>query len=108
MAQWLGNLIGSVVEIENDKINELTGPFMRIRVVIDISKPLRRGLKLKTTEEKSVWCPILYEKLPDLCFGCGLIGHSFRECQTTVISNTEKQVQKYGDWMRASILKKSN
>lgn len=108
MAKCLGNMIGSVVEIDNDEVSDWTGPFMRIRVVFDILKPLRRGLKVKTTEGKSVWCPILYEKLPDLCFGCGIIGHSLRECQTTVTSNAEKQVFEYGDWMRASILKKSN
>lgn len=78
MAQRLGEVIGKVEEIENSGMNDWTGPFMRIRVIIDITKPLRRGLKVKNSEGLIVWCPILYEKLPDICFGCGLIGHSFR------------------------------
>lgn len=47
MAKFLGTSIGNVEEIECDDGNKLTGPFMRLRVTIDISKPLRRGVKVK-------------------------------------------------------------
>lgn len=105
MAQNLGEIVGSVIEIDCDENDVWTGPFMRLRVTIDINKPLRRGLKLRIDIADVVWCPIFYEKLPDFCHNCGIIGHTHRECQ--VISGEDHSSAGYGEWMRATIMKKS-
>lgn len=108
MAQILGETIGSIEEIDCDDNDKLIGPFMRLRILIDVMKPLRRGLKLRVSDTESVWCPILYEKLPDLCFLCGLIGHSHRECIEHASSSNVDQSHGYGEWMKATILKKNS
>lgn len=43
--------------------------------------------------------PVLYEKLPDLCFCCAHIGHQFRECFK--YKGQPKEELPYGAWMRA-------
>lgn len=65
--------MGTVNEVDSDDIDHWIGPFMRIRICLDITKPLRRGIKLRNSNGGIVWCPILYQKFPDICFTCGLI-----------------------------------
>lgn len=106
MAKTLGGNVGIVEEVDNDGNDQWSGPFMRIRIRLDITKSLTRGIKLKTDDGRIVWCPILYEKLPDFCFTCGLIGHSHRDCQVKILESVKKTDAGYGDWMRATILKR--
>lgn len=62
---------------------------------------------MRNSADESIWCPILYEKLPDFCFNCGIIGHSHRECQVSQSDPRLSGGANYGDWLRATILKKS-
>jgi hypothetical protein len=41
------SLIGEVKKVEADAEGKVNGPFLRARVVLDISKPLQRGIMLK-------------------------------------------------------------
>ncbi|KAH7543859.1 hypothetical protein JRO89_XS15G0033400 [Xanthoceras sorbifolium] len=57
------------------------GLFLRLRVAIDISKPLKRVLRVKLDRMKEEKTLLLkYERLPEYCLCCGLVGHSYREC----------------------------
>ncbi|KAH9769036.1 hypothetical protein KPL71_011840 [Citrus sinensis] len=72
--------IGRVEEVETDEEGECIGPFARVRISVDITKPLRRILMLKQEGEEDIVMFIKYERLPNFCFCYGLIGHQFREC----------------------------
>lgn len=71
-----------------------------IRVRFDITKPLKRFVRVGVdTDEEEVIILLTYEKLPDFCYRCGIIGHALRDCEDekVVASNLE-----YGNWLRAS------
>ncbi|KAL5810653.1 hypothetical protein ACOSQ4_027221 [Xanthoceras sorbifolium] len=54
------------------------------------------------TEEKTLL--LKYERLPEHCYLCGMVGHSFRECLQCDQSNFNGDVSTlpYGSWMRAT------
>jgi hypothetical protein len=71
------SLIGEVKKVEADAEGKVNGPFLRARVVLDISKPLQRGIMLKKDKSSAPpeWFKIQYENLPFFYYSCGLIGH---------------------------------
>jgi hypothetical protein len=50
------------------------GEYLRVRIRLDIMKPLARGRVLKLNGESS-WIEFQYERLPTFCFRCGVIQH---------------------------------
>ena len=55
------------------------GRHLRIRVSIDLLKPLKRGITIHLNG-KSHWVTFKYEKLPMFCFNCGRIIHGEKGC----------------------------
>ncbi|XP_075654466.1 uncharacterized protein LOC142624672 [Castanea sativa] len=49
----IGGQIGTVEEVEKRRSNDLQSLFMRVRVSVSVSKPLRRGCFVSDSEEKS-------------------------------------------------------
>ena len=84
--------------------NESKGDaFIRIRVTIDISKPLCRGRVISLDSVKELWVPFKYERLPNMCYWCGCLTHDDRDCEQWVesegsLSNESKQ---FGPWIHA-------
>jgi hypothetical protein len=61
------------------------GSFLRVKVLIDIRKPLFRGVTMEVKQgEHSFWCNFKYEFLPIFCYSCGLLGHVEKECDDKV------------------------
>ncbi|KAL5770981.1 hypothetical protein ACOSP7_015135 [Xanthoceras sorbifolium] len=103
-ARLLAGMIGDVVEIPVE-VRECWGRFLRVKVGIDISKPLKRGLRVYLEEFDSlIVAPIRYERLPEFCYGCGEVGHSLRDCS---VEETRTKIlagggAKFGSWMKAT------
>ncbi|KAH9800887.1 CCHC-type domain-containing protein [Citrus sinensis] len=72
--------IGSVEEVNTYEDGNCIGEIVRLRISVDITKPLQKILEVETEDEGSISIPILYERLPNFCFCCGLIGHQYKEC----------------------------
>ncbi|KAL4303007.1 hypothetical protein GQ457_10G009440 [Hibiscus cannabinus] len=83
LARDLGALIGKVIMTDTRLEDGNMGEFMRVRVLIDTSKPLHRYVVLSRPDAKASMCPLQYERLPLFCHGCGLIGHPVLACSTT-------------------------
>ena len=101
----IGRNVGQVLEV--DFIGEpqmLCKRFVRVRINMNINAPFCLGIFLPRPSLKDLWISLKYEKLLELCFRCGLIGHSEGKC-------TEKKLflrnefgglfPKFGDWIKA-------
>lgn len=74
MGQFIRNKIGEHVLTDQSRKGDVQGRILRIRVVIDITKPLHRSLLL-SIEGSMVSIDLRYEKILITCFLCCLIGH---------------------------------
>ncbi|TYI74850.1 hypothetical protein E1A91_D07G233300v1, partial [Gossypium mustelinum] len=60
--------------------SEILGEFCRLRVLLNVQKPLRRGIFVSIGSGNKSWIPFKYEKLPTYCFGYGKLGHGIHDC----------------------------
>jgi hypothetical protein len=83
-------LIGIVKKMDVDKEGKASGPYLRGRVAIEVSKPIRRGVLLKTRKDVAAeWFDVEYEKLPFFCSACGIMGHSHLDCDKPLVRNAD-------------------
>ena len=77
------------------------GDFMRMQVILDISKPLSCGRKITLDEGSIGWVSFKYERLPNICYWCGYITHSDKDCDLWVDSEGTLPVEarQYGAWL---------
>ncbi len=99
----IGNNIGRLVEVDVPENGIGWGRFLRIRVEIDVTKPLLRGKILECEDGKPFWVDFRYKHLPIFCYRCGRIGHSGNECVEGRRSGGDQMVStdRFGSWLRA-------
>ena len=95
----LGGKIGEVEEVETNENGDCIGELARIRITINITQPLKKVLFLKQEGETDIPMPAVYERLPDFCFCCGIIGHQYKECSK--YQGQPKEDFPFGVWMKA-------
>ena len=79
----MGDIIDEFIDVIKNVVGKCVGQFLRVRVAIDVSKPLRHGFRLCLGGGGPVvWGDLFYEKLPDFCFWCSKIGHVLKNCGT--------------------------
>ncbi|KAL5799473.1 hypothetical protein ACOSQ3_032552 [Xanthoceras sorbifolium] len=109
VARLIAEEVGTIVDfLMNSK--DLWGKFLRIKVRIDITKPLKRGIRMRLENyDTMIMALIKYEILLDFCYGYGFIGHSLRECHNSEVMKSimEGVEPKFGVWLRASPLDRS-
>ena len=71
----IANEIGVPILVDALKNGLAWGPFLRIQVDIDITKPLMRGKMIPIEGAEKVWVFFKYERLPTFCYRCGILGH---------------------------------
>ncbi|TXG59653.1 hypothetical protein EZV62_014226 [Acer yangbiense] len=102
---FLGGLIGEVLEVDGGNTGEARGKFMRVRVRLEINKPLKRCLRVDIMGDGAKSLMILrYERLRSHCLKCGMVDHRMAEClvdEPIPVINGVAQPN-FGIWMRAS------
>lgn len=101
-AEMIGAFLGSFISTDTVNSEGLWKDFMRVRVQMDISKPIKRKMKVKPSRSEPFYIEFKYERLPTFCFLCGLIGHNENSCDILFDSNTGNIERAYGPELRAT------
>ena len=89
---------------KNTKESDSMGDgFVRVRVIMDISKPLCRVRVVSLENGKELWVSFKYERLSNLCYWCGSLTHDDRDYELWIESGgtLQPEAQQYGAWIRA-------
>jgi hypothetical protein len=97
VGEAIGGEMGEFLEMDKGEDGSAVGRFLRIKIRLDIRKPLMRGVSVHVEKEgelQPLWCPVMYEYLPDFCFTCGIIGHIDRVCEKKLEKGEIQQFSK--------------
>lgn len=94
----LGDKIGEYIDTDRTE-NMSMEKSLRIRVSLDVRKPLKKHITLKIWGGELCTGPIKYEKLPLICFYCGKLAHGTNECKE--VFGDQSPVKNYGSWLKA-------
>lgn len=97
----VGNYIGTFVSSCPSNFVGVWRDFLRVRVTVNVTKSLKRRMKLRKAGDEWFWINFKYENVPTFCFICGLLGHSDKFCSKLFVTKEEDIARPYGDWMRA-------
>lgn len=105
----LGKSVGQVVDVDINALGDCLGRYLRVHILVDISKSLTRVVqrRLKQNQDPFIF-PLRYERLPDLCYLCGVLGHPFKECLLKPPHVRKDSVLKFGDCIRVYFSVKNN
>ena len=104
VAMEIGNKMGVVEDVERRRRSEEQNLFLRVKVALPISKPIRRGGFLMSLDGNRHWVDYKYERLPVFCHFCGILGHDLRHCPAHYEESKRSTTleYQYWDWLRAS------
>lgn len=92
----VGNQMGVFVCSCPSNFKGVWREYMRIRVTLDLSKPLKRRMKLRKIGDEWFWIKFKYENVPTFYFICGLLGHEEKFC-SQLFEKSESEITKpYG------------
>lgn len=74
---------------------------MRIRVSIDVRKPLKCRMQLKKSDGEWIQIDFKYKRLHIFCFICGLLGHIEKQCPSLYDCPEGAIAKPYGQQMKA-------
>ncbi|KAM0929804.1 hypothetical protein ACQ4PT_001408 [Festuca glaucescens] len=94
----LARRIGKTKEVHMSPKLFFEGNYVRLRVMIDVNKPLMRFVSLMVEGEGRKRLAVKYEKKSLFCKRCGLLGHDHDECADGAWEPKDLQ---YGEWMLA-------
>lgn len=101
VATLVANSVGRCQYVDPKNFDGGKKSFLRVRVILNLSKPLKPKLKMKKPRGEWFWADLRYERLPSFCFQCGIIGHGDRYCPVGPEKVTLGAEKPFGSWLRA-------
>lgn len=97
----IGNYIGKFIMADSKNFQSIWRQFVRVKVAINVNKPLKSQMRLKKAGGDWMWIKFKYERLPSFCFYCGIIGHSEKFCESLFDESGNTEVRNYDASLRA-------
>ncbi|XP_019160778.1 PREDICTED: uncharacterized protein LOC109157334 [Ipomoea nil] len=97
----IGSFLGKLVHTDGKNFGGSLRTYYRVRVLLDVTKPLKKQMKLKKDNDTWVVIDFRYERLSTYCFICEVIGHGDRVCPNIALGFYLKSEKPYGSWVRA-------
>ncbi|MBA0805993.1 hypothetical protein Gohar_005470 [Gossypium harknessii] len=88
LAIQLGNFIGVFPEYDTSNLGKENRNYMRVRVQIDVRKPLKRKKKVLCNGVRS-YVKFKYERLSLFCFSCGILWHNDSFCEIKMMTQAD-------------------
>lgn len=99
-AKKIGDLMGGFIEAD-ERGSMQNGCSLRFKILMDLQKPLRRGMRIELRDGSTKWITFKYERLGFFCYRCGIIGHPEKACSTRTFATDSTNDLPYGSWIRA-------
>ncbi|KAF2299407.1 hypothetical protein GH714_031853 [Hevea brasiliensis] len=105
-AKAVGNRIGQFIEADLTRDGLIGFPvILRIRTLLAVDKPFSSGFYTQMHDGSLQWIQLKYEKMPDICFSCGIMGHLSKVCTTETqpsSSDNHNLNTGFGPWMKTN------
>ncbi|KAL0302935.1 UNVERIFIED_CONTAM: hypothetical protein Sradi_6161600 [Sesamum radiatum] len=101
VAEYIGTRLGEFLESEHAQAHFLTGSKLCIWVRVDIRRPLKWCLIIRSPKGDKLTVSFTYERLPMFCYACGVLGHIAWDCEKYLEGEWGKETDlQYGPWLR--------
>lgn len=101
VGKQLGNFFGEFMEYDPKNSNSIWREYMRIRIRLDVRRPLKRKKKITRRDGSAFVVLCKYERLGEFCFVCGMLTHTERFCRKNLESKEEYVTRDWGSWLWA-------
>lgn len=101
VGKQLGDFFGTFLSYDPNNNISIWRESMRIKILVDVRKPLRRKKKICRKDGTDCVVQCKYERLGEFCFICGLVTHTERFCRNKVETKGKEIVREWGTWLRA-------
>lgn len=101
VGKQLGNFFGEFLQYDVKNNTSIWRECMRIRVRLDVRKPLKRKKKIVRKDGSEFVVSCKYERIGEFCFLCGLVTHTDRFCRKYIDKKNDVGEKEWGNWLKA-------
>lgn len=101
VGKQLGNFFGEFLQYDAKNNSSIWRECMRIRIRLDVRKPLKRKKKIVKKDGKEFTVTCKYERIGDFCFCCGMVTHTERFCRKSLENRDAEGEKEWGLWLKA-------
>lgn len=99
----IGDFIGKFIQDDSRDDVSSSRNYLRIKVALDVQQPIKRRMKIKRSGGEWLWIQFKYERLPQFCFFCGILGHADKFCAKLFECSEVPQERPYDSSLRAQV-----